>query len=69
MDEDINVQDSTVEYFNVFFIPNFTVRDANGTLRDVYSNAVDTGTYEILNIQSVLGGTGLPILNTTQQPV
>ena len=63
--------DSTVDYFNVFFVPNFTVRDANGVLQDVYSNAVDNNEIlEILNIHQILGDNKtLPFLNTTLQPV
>ena len=61
--------DSSIDYFNVFFIPNFTTRQDNGDLVDVYPGAVDSDN-SILNIQSLLGqGNSLPILNVTQQPV
>ncbi len=68
---DPSTTDSTVDYFNVFFVPNFTVRNTNGTLTDIYPDAVDDNdTYEILNTQQILGsGKTLPFLNTTQQPV
>lgn len=65
----ISSTDSTIDYFNVFFIPNFTKRLDNGTLIDLYPDAVDSDN-SILNVQSILGiGNSLPVLNVTQQPV
>lgn len=66
----IDVGDSRVDYFNVFFIPNFTIRDDAGNLDDVWSNAVDAGTNEIINVPNILGaGSTLPFINVVQQPV
>lgn len=66
----IDITDSTVDYFNVFFIPNITTRDNNGAIVDLYPDAVDSGSYEILNTTIILGaGNHLPLLNSTQQPV
>ena len=66
----ISMTDAKIDYFNVFFIPNFTTLQ-NGVLLDVYSNAVTPeNNYSILDIQSILGvGSNLPLLNVTQQPV
>jgi len=65
----ISTTDSTFDYFNVFFIPNFTTQQDNGNLVDKYPGAVDSD-YSLLNIQSLIGaGKSLPILNVTQQPV
>jgi hypothetical protein len=65
----ITSTDSVIDYFNVFFIPNFTKRLDNGTLIDLFPDAVDSDN-SILNIQSILGsGNSLPVLNVTQQPV
>lgn len=64
-----SLTDSTIDYFNVFFIPNFTKRLDNGSLVDLYPGAVESD-YSLLNIQSFLGiGQSIPILNVTQQPV
>jgi hypothetical protein len=66
----ITSTDSRVDYFNVFFIPNFTTLQANGSLVDKYPGAVDLPDYSILDIQGILGpGTKLPFLNVTQQPI
>jgi hypothetical protein len=66
----ISLTDAKIDYFNVFFIPNFTTQLDNGVLLDVYSNAVDSNNYSILDIQALLGvGCNLPLLNVTQQPV
>ena len=65
----VDVGTSSIDYFNVFYIPNFTTLQPNGTLKDVYSNAVDSD-YSILNIKSILGTAySLPILNVAQQPI
>jgi hypothetical protein len=62
--------DSRVDYFNVFFMPNFTTQQSNGTLIDNYPDAVDLPDYTILDIPGILGpGTSLPFMNVTQQPV
>jgi len=62
--------DSRIDYFNVFFIPNFTTAQANGSLVDLYPDAVDDAQYSILDIAGILGpGSFLPFLNVTQQPV
>jgi hypothetical protein len=61
--------DSVIDFFNVFFIPNFTKRLNTGVLVDLYPGAVDSDN-SILNIQSLLGtGNSLPVLNVTQQPI
>ena len=66
----IAIGDSRVDYFNVFFIPNFVIRDDAGNLDDVWSNAVDAGTNEIINVPNILGsGNVLPFINVVQQPV
>lgn len=67
----ISLTDAKIDYFNVFFIPNFTSQLDNGVLLDVYSNAVDSNNnYSLLDIQALLGvGSNLPLLNVTQQPV
>jgi hypothetical protein len=65
----ITPTDSVIDFFNVFFIPNFTRRLDNGSLVDVYPGAVDADN-SILNIQSLLGsGNSIPVLNVTQQPI
>lgn len=67
----ISLTDAKIDYFNVFYIPNFTTQLDNGVLLDVYSNAVDSNNqYSLLDIQTLLGvGCNLPLLNVTQQPV
>lgn len=65
----VSSTDSSIDYFNVFFIPNFTKRLDNGNLIDVYPGAVDSD-YSIVNVQSYLGiGQSLPVLNVAQQPI
>lgn len=67
----VSITNSEIDYFNVFFIPNFTTIDSNGNYVPVYPGAVDSNaTYEILNVGNILGTSKvLPILNVTQQPV
>ena len=66
----IDITDGSVDYFNVFFIPNIATRDDTGKLVDTYPGAVDDITYELFDTTNILGlGTALPILNLTQQPV
>lgn len=61
---------SRVEYFNVFFIPGFTTQDATGNLSNIYANAQDFGSSNIISVQAALGsGNDLPVLNVTQQPI
>ena len=62
--------DSRIDYFNVFFIPNFTTAETNGILTDTFPGAVDEPEYSILDIASILGpSSNLPFLNLAQQPV
>jgi hypothetical protein len=64
-----NQTTSSIDYFNVFYIPNFTILQPNGILQDAYPDAVDLD-YSILNPKSIFGNTAsIPILNVAQQPI
>jgi hypothetical protein len=54
--------------YNGFLIPNFITADANGNAIPVYPNAVDSGTFNVIE-PNLLIGSNIPILNTTLQPV
>jgi hypothetical protein len=57
-----------VASYNGFIIPNFVTIDQDGTASATYSNAIDPGTNNILELD-LLVGSNMPFLNTSLQPV
>lgn len=57
-----------VASYNGFIIPNFVSIDQDGTATATYSNAIDPGTNNVLELD-VLVGSNMPFLNTSLQPV
>ena len=57
-----------ISSFNGFIIPNFVTIGANGDAKALYPNAIDPGTGNVIEPNSLIGST-LPFLNTTLQPV
>lgn len=57
-----------VASYNGFILPNFVTIDQDGTANATYSNAIDGGTNNILELD-LLVGSNLPFLNTSLQPV
>jgi len=57
-----------VASYNGFIIPNFVTIDQDGTASAAYSNAIDSGTNTILELD-LLVGSNMPFLNTSLQPV
>lgn len=57
-----------VASYNGFIIPNFVSIDQDGTATATYSNAIDSGTNNVLELE-ILVGSNLPFLNTSLQPV
>jgi hypothetical protein len=57
-----------VDSYNGFVIPNFVTIGPDGSARATYSNAIDTGNSNVLDV-NLLITSNLPFLNTTLQPV
>ena len=57
-----------VASYNGFILPNFVTIGRDGTVTPTFSNAIDSGTNNVLEMD-VLLGSNLPFLNTSLQPV
>jgi hypothetical protein len=57
-----------VASYNGFILPNFVTIGRDGTVVPTFSNAIDSGTNNVLEMD-VLLGSNLPFLNTSLQPV
>ncbi len=57
-----------VSSYNGFVIPNFVTINQDGGATATYSNAIDAGTGNVLELD-ILVGSNMPFLNTSLQPV
>jgi hypothetical protein len=54
--------------YNGFLLANFITADANGNAAPTYPNAIDAGTFNVIE-PNLLVGSNIPIMNATLQPV
>jgi hypothetical protein len=57
-----------ISSYNGFIIPNFFTAGANGNVSPLYPGSIDTGTYTILEPNSLVGS-NLEFMNASLQPV
>lgn len=69
--EDVSGGQRTLPYvssYNGFLIPNVVTIGADGTATPTYPNAIDSGSFTVLE-PDILIGSNIPVLNTSLQPV